>query len=291
MFSTGAEFGWLEQPSPRQALGTFLATILPNKTTVAGALLTLLLIAAGGAVALRRKVDLTLVIGFHLVLFPLIIWGFGYAYKPIYMERVILPAMFGAALSIGALAAYARPRFLAIGISAIALSISLVSSLSYLTRDHTSGHLGGQTAQNWRAAIQEGETGTGSALFLCSLFSYPTARYYAGEETDIWVLQPYGTAAPITDEIWMKFYGVPASERMDGTGFDRSVLENYGTKYIPVTEASQAYATASIAANELFCAKTVPDAAAEGLGAGGFSASAVRSYGGVFARSFTRNPD
>jgi len=287
--STSDDFAWLSQASPFEALAILLVTVLPNEVTPIGALAALVVLGAGSLIALQRGGDLALVIGLNLVLFPLAVWLFGFVYKPIYMERVILPAIYGAALAIGAVAAYLRNTIWTIGLTVSALTLALLSSVAFLLRDSDVNHIGGQPRMNFRGALESVSQSPNSALVLCGFFSYPVAEFYA-PGVDTYASLPDQSILPIDRHAWSSVFQLRQTERPDSA---RRLLEQSaaaGVETLPDHELFRRYSEIHFIGERLLCDDGFHSPMREALLAAGYSDVTEEVYAGVIARKFVR-PD
>jgi len=286
LFSTSADFTWLEQARPIEAIRTLLVTILPNNISVPGALAYLAIIGTGTIIALRRGGTLLTVVCFHLIAFPFFIWMFGFVYKPIFMERTVLPAIFGGALSVGVVLAFLRSRFVAILIACIAISLSLVSSASYLGRGKDKDHYGAHIVQDWRSAVAESPGGDRSAIVLCEPFSHPAVSFYA-PDTSILFLRSNNNLLPVTNAQWRKLYGMPATARLPHLeeSLARIVAED-DVSELSIDQLAERFDHVTTVRANIFCDDSFLSSSIERFRQAGFEADPLRSYPGVTARTF-----
>ncbi|MCI4643340.1 MAG: glycosyltransferase family 39 protein [Hyphomonadaceae bacterium] len=211
MLGTSGAFDWLHQMSPVEAAVTLAATIGPNSVPAPLMLVFFIALLAGLGMAVLRPGWSAVMIILHLIAFPGFIWLMGFVYKPIYMERIILPALLGGALAIGYFAAHARRDWLAGGLTGLALLVSLISAGAYTLRGDSASNVGAQVIQDWRGAITA-QAEAGETLIICDTFTWPVVHEYAGarrvlvhHERGVWDLTPAD---------WRDNYGRPVAERM-----------------------------------------------------------------------------
>ena len=192
--------GWLQQPGPKTAFLMLLAVLLPNWTGIAGAVASLLGMGAGFALMVRQRGDLFYVTLFLALLFPLTVWAAGFVITPVFLDRTLLVAQVGAALLIGAVAAFLRPAPVAIGVFVVSFLPYVASSIAYLERTGQEGSYSGHIIQNWRGLLRRPASSRTSpdAIILCDDFSYPTTRYYAPDKA-IYVLRGDQSLLGLTD--------------------------------------------------------------------------------------------
>ncbi len=285
--STSADFVWLDQASPGEALMTYLLTILPNKATTPGVLVVLAIMGLGSVIAVRRGGDLALVIAFNLLAFPMAAWLFGYVYKPIYMERVILPAIYGAALAIGVVAAFVRQARLAYGLACLALVFSAVSAVAFLQRTSEADHVGEHPRMNLRGAFQDIAPGRDSALVLCDYITYPLAEHYA-PGVDAYILLRDGSIVRITRESWSGVFSLRAADRpnVDQLYVRQSLAA--GGEILTVEELADRYAVVYLVASELICNVPFAQPLSEKLQAAGLADAPEGDYAAVITHKFVR---
>ncbi|MEO0817503.1 MAG: glycosyltransferase family 39 protein [Pseudomonadota bacterium] len=208
MLGTSDVFDWLLQMDAVSAATTLAATIGPN--SVPGVLLAVFFLAvvAGGALSLARPGWSLALILAHGAAFPLFIWLIGFIYKPVYMERIILPAAIGGALAIGYLAAHGRRTWLAGGLTGFALLASAWSAAAYTLRGDSQANLGAHLIQDWRAAVAAHDV-PGNALIICDTFTWPTVDVYR-QSAEVWVHDNAGMW-DLSLPHWRDNYGVPIS--------------------------------------------------------------------------------
>jgi 4-amino-4-deoxy-L-arabinose transferase-like glycosyltransferase len=211
MLSTSEAFGWLGHTSPVEAARTLAAMLGPNSVAAPLVVVYFLAVGAGIALALSRLNWTTVLILLHIAAFPALIWLIGFVYKPIYMERIILPALIAGPLAIGVLAAHARRPWLAVALPGLALLASLVSAGAYIFRGETETNLSAHVIQDWRSAVADHDA-VGDVLIICDTFTWPTVAAYASQ-ADILVNQERGLWA-LTPQGWRDNYGRPVSQRM-----------------------------------------------------------------------------
>jgi hypothetical protein len=286
--STSDDFSWLSQASPFEALSILLVTVLPNEVTPIGAFVALVVMGAGSLIALQRGGDLALVVGVNLVVFPLAVWLFGFVYKPIYMERVILPAIYGAALAVGAVAAYLRNTRWTVGLTASALALAHLSSVAFLLRDSAADHIGGQPRMNFRGAFESVSQTPNSAVVLCGFFSYPVAEFYA-PDIDTYGSLPDQSILPIDRDAWGSIFQLRQTDRPDSA---RKLLEQSaaaGVEIVPDQELFRRYTELHFIGERLLCDDSFHSSMSEALSAAGYSDVTEQVYAGVIARKFVRS--
>nr|WP_281379096.1 glycosyltransferase family 39 protein [Chthonobacter rhizosphaerae] len=287
ILSTTDDFNWLPQAGIREAAWVALVTVLPNDVGALGALAAALAIVLGLAVTVfSRNIGLATAVLFHLIVFPLLIWAFGFVYKPIYMERTILPMLFGAALAVGAVAALVRWRAVAAAVAGAALLASAVSSVAYLTRDPADPSLGGHLVQNWRAAVAESPDTPRSAILLCESFSVPTVSTYV-READVLVLFPDGGVWQFTLDDWLAVFGLPVAERRpDVDATIARVLAERGRSRLSLSDLPARYDRITTIRPEIFCKGGFANAVRAAFAAAGLQTDGRRTYAGVTAETY-----
>ncbi|MEM1106081.1 MAG: glycosyltransferase family 39 protein [Pseudomonadota bacterium] len=206
MVGTSGVFNWLEHQPPTTALITLAATIGPNNVPSLAMGAFFLAVLAGGLLCLVRPGWTLPLIFANAAAFPLFIWLIGFAFKPVYMERIILPAAIGGALALGYLAAHGRRRWLTTGLTAAALLASAGSSASFLMRGDAHSNLGAQLVQDWRGAVTAYDA-PGAVLLICDSFTWPAVDFYRSD-ADVWVHHD-GGVWDMTIEDWRANYGQP----------------------------------------------------------------------------------
>lgn len=288
LFSTSADFAWLEQARPIEAIKTLLVTILPNNVSLPATAAYLAIIGTGTVIALRRSSGLLTVACFHLLAFPFFIWIFGFIYKPIFMERTILPSVFAGALSIGVVLAFLRSRFAAVLIASLAITVNLVSAASYLGRGKDQDHYGGHLVQDWRSAVAESPQGDRSAFVLCEPFSHPTASFYA-PDTSTFLLRSNNSLLPVTDAQWRSLYSMPATARLPHLEetLVRIVAED-GVSELSIDQMAMDFDHVTTLRASIFCDDSFLSSASAQFRPAGFEADPTRSYSGVTAKTLKR---
>lgn len=211
MMSTEGAFDWLSHAAPLDAARTLAATIGPNATPAVLVGFFLLAIGLGTVLSLLRPSWASVLIVLHLAVFPAMIWAIGFVYKPIYMERIILPALLGGPLAIGFLVAQVRHRALAFVVPALAICASAVSTGSYVLRGDGETNLSAHVIQDWRSAVNDHDA-PGTALLICDTFSWPTVAAYA-DQADI-LVNHSGGVWDLTHQDWRANYGRPVTQRL-----------------------------------------------------------------------------
>lgn len=220
MASTADVFDWLVQPDAREAIRTLLVAIGPNNAPVPFILAVLATIALGGVMSLFLRPRLVLAIAIPLLIFPAFIYLLGFLAKPIYMERTLLPAVIGASLAIGTVAAHLRSALVSYTLVGLALAGTGLSTASFLSRTADTTNLGGQVLQDWRGAIAAHDA-AGTALLICDTFSWPTVAHYASE-SPVYIFASGGEVWHLDHQDWLDLYGLPASERTSSRAGDIS---------------------------------------------------------------------
>ncbi len=285
--STSEDFSWLQQATPAEAVRTLLVVILPNRSTPLGVIIAVVALALGAIAALSRDRFLLVMIIFHVLILPLFMWSFGFIYKPVFMERVILPALLGSALMYGAAAAYFKPRGLAYLMTALVVAASAASTAAYIWRPADGTNLGGHSIQNWRDGVAGSLAGHERvALVLCSSFSYPTVSFYAGD-ADIYLLRPDGTLAFVDDDIWQHISSLPVAERNNDFHAALDALYTPGKRLVgDWSILAQTYDSVASLRTDMFCGPEFDEYARQRLSGAGFRPLDLRQYPGVVARSF-----
>jgi hypothetical protein len=208
MVGTSGAFDWLAQKDPVLAAITLAATIGPNNVPIFAVAGYLLAVLAGCLLSLARPGWTIPLLVANLIAFPLFIWVIGFVFKPVYMERIILPAAIGGALAIGYLAAHARRGWLAAGLSGLALLANAWSVADFTFRGEQYANLGAHLVQDWRAAVAAHDT-PDDTLLICDTFTWPTVDHYR-TSAELWVHHE-GGVWDIRLEHWRQNYGVPIS--------------------------------------------------------------------------------
>ena len=279
VLTTTGGIAWIEHYSLVKAMRTLIVAIGPNETPL---VLVILFLAALGLGWFRLGIRLSwpsVLIGAHLVLFPVFIWAFGFVYLPMFAERAILPAAFGAALAIGALIGTGQPGRLSVGLAALAVLSTTWSAGAYILRDSTADNLGGHLVQDWRAAVTDHDTGE-TTLILCSSFEAATVDEYR-TASDLVVYRPEGLWDIEIDE-WMEVYGRSMASRLGGYDLpDATPLLQLAD--IPVGNEGIVFLKPDI-----FCNDGEADALREALRANGYIAIEPRDYRGITAERYRR---
>lgn len=277
VLTTTGGIAWIQHYSPIDAIRTLIVTIGPNETPL---ILVFLFFAALGVGWFRLGIRLSwpnVLIGTHLVLFPVFIWALGFVYLPMFAERAILPAAFGAALAIGALVGTDRPGRLSVGLAAVALLGTAWSAGAYILRSNTADNLGGHLVQDWRAAVTEHDTAE-TTLILCSSFEAAAVDEYRAA-SDLFVYRPEGLW-DIELDGWMEVYGRSMASRLGGYDLpDATPLAQLAD--VPVGEDGIVFLKPDI-----FCNAGEADALRQALSATGFVAIEPRDYRGVTAERY-----
>ncbi|MEM1151204.1 MAG: glycosyltransferase family 39 protein, partial [Pseudomonadota bacterium] len=208
VLGTSGVFDWLDQANVVSAATTLAATLAPN--ALPGALLGIYFLAliAGGLLSLSRPGWPLVIILANALAFPLFVWAIGFIFKPVYMERIILPAAIGGAFAIGYLAAHGTRGWLVGALTGLALTASAWSATVYTFRGDDRANLGAHVLQDWRAAVTAHDT-PDNALMICDTFTWPTIDFYRGS-AEIWVHHETGVW-DIDMAIWRENYGVAIS--------------------------------------------------------------------------------
>ncbi|MEO0784167.1 MAG: glycosyltransferase family 39 protein [Pseudomonadota bacterium] len=283
MVGTSGAFDWLAQKSPVEAAVTLAGAIGPNNVPAIIMLGSFLAMLAGGLLSLVRPGWSLAVIIAHVAAFPLFIWLMGYAFKPVYMERIILPAAVGGALAIGYLAAHGRRRWLTAGLTGLALTASAWSAAAYTFRGDSYGNLGGHLIQDWRPAVAAHDT-PGNALLICDTFTWPTVDLYR-TSAEVWVHDQTG-AWDLKPEFWRSNYGVPISG-------DNAVARHRYSAWmdeaiIPWDEAVKLAPRIVFMKPDVLCNDGEPELIAQRLTASGYSLTRSDQWRGVRADVWER---
>lgn len=282
--------GWLQQPGPKTAFLMLLAVLLPNWTGIAGAVASLLGMGAGFALMVRQRGDLFYVTLFLALLFPLTVWAAGFVITPVFLDRTLLVAQVGAALLIGAVAAFLRPAPLAIGVFVVSFLPYVASSIAYLERTGQEGSYSGHIIQNWRGLLRQPTSSRTSpdAIILCDDFSYPTTRYYAPDKA-IYVLRGDQSLLGLTDAAWLYLYGLPVKERLTRVSDHIADLQKSGQVELPNwDEFARRYKNVWTARATALCAPEFDKLISGQLEARDFAPPRDVSTNGVAAQEFTR---
>ncbi|MEO0466228.1 MAG: glycosyltransferase family 39 protein [Pseudomonadota bacterium] len=180
MLGGAGAFNWLDQKSVPEAAFILAATLGPNKTGLIGPAIVFLALGTGVLQASTRPSWLAAMIWFHLAVLPLFIWSMGWVIQPVYMERTILPAIFGGALALAAFATRTRPQLAAAFATGLVLVISSISSLQYVKRSGSETALGAQLVQDWDGAMHTPSVDNASFV-ICDTFSLPVVHHYADD--------------------------------------------------------------------------------------------------------------
>lgn len=282
MLGTSGAFDWLEQMSPVDAAVTLAATVGPNAVPAPLLLVFFLALMSGAALSVLRPGWSLVMIFIHLAAFPAFIWLMGFVYKPIYMERIILPALLGGALSIGYLAAHARRSWVAVGLSGMALLSSLVSAGAYTLRGDSVTNVGAQVIEDWRGAIsaQAGD----EMLIICDTFTWPVVHHYAGERRLI-VHHEIG-GWELTEQDWLDNYGQPVSERMLHASMGKpDWMTRSEIAWDDIVAASPSIVFLKA---EILCNDGEPEIIRERLASSGYELDGTSHWRGVGAERFVR---
>lgn len=183
MFADGdVKFHWLAQPTPGDALRQF-ATLFggngnfdyPDARWAPAVAVTLAVLGGTGLVHYFSRRDAargSLLIG-TLLLPPLLIWLTG-VWKPMYMQRTIMPAHVSALAGL-MLLVVAPPRPI--------LRAALTGLLTAVLAVSTAGYLLHHRQDDWRGLAQQYRERAGShdMLYLCRDYWYSAVEYYLGE--------------------------------------------------------------------------------------------------------------
>ncbi|MEM9738648.1 MAG: glycosyltransferase family 39 protein [Pseudomonadota bacterium] len=208
MLGTSDVFDWLLQMDAISAATTLAATIGPNSVPAPILGVFFLAVLAGGVLSMARPNWPLALIFAHAAAFPLFIWLIGFVYKPVFMERIILPAALGGALAIGYLAAHGRRAWLAGGLTGLAVLATAWSAAAYAFRGDAHANLGAHLIQDWRSGVAAHDQ-PGNALVICDTFTWPTVDYYR-QSAEVWVHNEAGMW-DLSPQDWRDTYGVAIS--------------------------------------------------------------------------------
>lgn len=282
MLGTSGAFDWLHQMSPVEAAVTLAATVGPNAVSAPLLLVFFLALVSGAALSLLRPGWSLVMIFIHLAAFPAFIWLIGFVYKPIYMERIILPAILGGALAIGYLAAHGRRSWVAVGLSGAALLASLVSAGAYTLRGDSVTNVGAQVIEDWRGAISA--QAADETLIICDTFTWPVVHHYAGERRVIVHFEIGGW--DLTEQDWLDNYGQPVSERMLQ---DETVKPDWMTRSEIVWDDIVASSPSIVFLKaEILCNDGEPEILRERLANSGYQLESTGHWRGVDSERYVR---
>lgn len=279
---------WMVQPDAIDALRTLLVAIGPNNTPWPFIIAVLAATALGGLMSLLISPRLVLAVAVPLVVFPLAVWIVGYLAQPIYMERIILPALIGASLALGVLAAHLRSPVLAYGLSGLALAGIALSTTSYLVRTPQLNHLGGQVLQDWRGAVSE-QDDPATALLICDTFSWPTIAYYTNQ-SPLFIFAGVGETLFLEPDDWVTLYGMPATVRMASRGGDISPeIASWRQRVSRDWDSSAAsYERVAFLKPDLFCKNDEPLQIRSAFAQSGYRLESTSLYAGVSVELYVR---
>ena len=284
MLTATGGFNWLEQKTIPQAVFTLAAVAGPNDMPALAALAFFAVLAAGWALVVWRASLLNVLIAFHLAIYPAIIWLVGFVYVPIFMERIILIATLGVVLAIGALAAKARPTLPALGLSGLAVAISLASASAYQLRGPSKENLGAHLIQDWREAIADAENRTGETgavgFTICDTFSWPVVATYAQAGT-VYVHRP-DEYWEMTMDDWLGLYGQPVDDRLE-----TQLADMTGPTRSPA-ELRNNYSRFVFLQKDIYCQGEEADQIHDELTGAGFRKAESRDYRGLTAHDYVR---
>ena len=295
VMSTSTDFSWLQQPDLRTVANTIMVTVLPNRSTILGPLFVLLAMGLGGLACLHRQRQALAIGMFHALVFPLFIWVIGFVLKPIFMERIILPALVAPAIFIGAAAAFIKDREKAGLVAGLAVMACATSTYSYLNRPSDNDSLGGHVVQDWRNAVADvlavNEEEGQRALILCNSFSIPTAAEYASG-AHLYIMRGERRVAALPPQMWHDIFMLPATERAEGffVAYDR-LLEPGQSAFQSFDYLASNYETVGVASTDIFCDETFHEMVAKGLSGSGFirEQTFTKQYAGVTVRRYERH--
>jgi len=291
ILSTSGDFGWLQQSDPVDAIKTAAVVALPNRSTALGVLIAIVAISIGALACLRRNREALVIGGSHIALFPLLIWGFGFIYTPIFMERTILPVVVGSAIFTGAAVAYLSSKRIALSLAGLAVLANVVSTGSYLTRDASETTLGGFSLQNWRDAVQDPlEVEPDTAFIVCVSFSFPTVDFYSGG-SDILLVHSNQKLVQIDIDQWRHIRTRPVVERSNGF---RAALE----AHIPTdqlntlgwSDLATRYKQVTVLGADMYCNSAFLADMSARLGEAGWQGLNKPAYSGLMTQSY-RHPN
>lgn len=283
VLGTSDVFNWLEQKDALLAAKTLAATIAPNGLPFPLLGFYFLAMLTGGLLSVSRPGWPLALILIHAAAFPLFIWLIGFAFKPIYMERIILPAAIGGALAIGYLAAHGRRDRLVAVLTGLALTASAWSAAVYLLRNDDRPNLGAHVIQDWRAAVAAHDT-PGNALIICDTFSWPTVDFYR-RSAEVWVHHETGVW-DLNMEYWRRNFGVPIS------GADAVERNRYSpwmaTAVISWDDAIDRAPRMVFLKSEFLCNDGEPEFLRARMEDSGYTQTRVDSWRGVIAEVWER---
>lgn len=287
IFSTTADFDWLDQTSLKEVLRTILAVILPNDAPLIAIFGVFLCLALGALATTIRSKKTAIIAIAHVLAFPCLIWLFGFVMQPIFMERIILPALLGGSLLIGGAAAFLRNKALSYTLAVGCVAANIASTASYLNRPPTEDRLGAHLIQNWRDAIEGSRPDKGEyAILLCQPFSFPTVSYYA-DDADIYVPRPDGSLTRLTDEAWLQVYTLRMDDRVEGfiPALDR-LFPGSALQHSDWASLADRYDHVAVLKADIYCDDRFPKSASEKLIGAGYASTEPHQYPGVFTQTF-----
>lgn len=170
--------GWLRQASFAQFLQTVADSWLPsglwqNRWWDADSGTVFLVPAIAGLLVwtwlhrdrrrtLANPFAPTVIVG--LLLFPLFVWLFGFAFSPIFMQRTILPSILGFILVLALIGNASRPLVACGLLAAYAASVLLAGTV--------------RVREPWREVVARvsGGVQSGDAVIVCPIWKYPAFR-------------------------------------------------------------------------------------------------------------------
>lgn len=206
---TASDFTWLSKPDFIEALRQALVLVGPNDTPLPLALTMLAVIAVSIIYALlKAENSIRITIISTVFLIPILIYAISF-FKPVYMERTILPVLIGITFSLGFCASQIKNRYILIGLFLIILTSQALSSYRYLTRPLDQDHVSGRISQDWRTAIRGSKA---SEAFILDAFSLPTADFYKKDDQALFVINEHDFESTTLEE-WTDYFTMPASQR------------------------------------------------------------------------------
>lgn len=285
--STSGGFSWLPQVNAIEAIKTVAVVALPNRSTGLGGVIGVIAIAIGILACFRRNSDALLIGLAHLAALPALIWVFGFVYKPIFMERTILPVIVGSALLTAAAIAYLKPKRLTFGLISLVVAANVISTGAYLTRDISESNLGEFNLQNWRDAVYDSLVpGVETGFVVCTAFSHPTVGFYA-HGSEVQLVGPDGNLISVTGEQWRHVYTRPVIERANGFF---AVLDNHISadklEHNDWHTLRSKFDRITFLGANIYCNESKATLVAERLIENGWTLVESKTYSGVIVRSF-----
>ena len=216
LIGTTDEFGWLTQPSIIDAARQALSLIGPKRISLWLVIPNLLLLAVAMIYTFIKSDNfLKIIILTTIIGIPMAVFSVGYI-KPLYMERTILPALFGFALCLGFFISKLRGKILPLLITIFFTLSCGLSAFEYHIRTLDSDNVGGRLSQNWRDALHSGNK---NEIFIIDSFSIPVASYYVSDKQKINIYDN-GQILPATLDSWKSYFTSPIKvKRAYGVNF------------------------------------------------------------------------